>query len=338
MPVSQQICAACGSTLPAGALFCRVCGAQVEAAPAAPGAAPAAGAPVSSGAQETRYEAPPPRAPAPPPSGPPPRAGQAPAPQAGWQAAGTPQYAQPPVQPVAPPQYAQPPGLGGPPPYVPQTPVMTTPGGRPPRRGMPPWVLVVIIVVVLLALAGGAIAIWVLPGDEGKVVASDTPTPAVTVTSTPSVSPSPTALSEATQLTSYKDSMDPILGRWDKLVNKLYHVIWEETHQRSDSTWPPSGRKVRALTDKYNGITSAVWAVDTPDFLRPATQSLLTCARLEHKYYDLIGDWLVNDEDWSEGSPNGKTYHTLKKAATKAWKAYLRTVRQEERRLGVSSD
>ena len=132
--------------------------------------------------------------------------------------------------------------------------------------------------------------------------------------------------------------MDPIFVRWNKLTDKLYHVVWETAHRRSDATWPPAGRKVHALTDRYNGVTAAVWAVETPDFLRPATQSLLKCARLEHQYYDLIGDWYVNDEDWSDGSPNGKTFHKLQKAAGTAWKAYKQKVSREERRLGISSD
>ena len=139
-------------------------------------------------------------------------------------------------------------------------------------------------------------------------------------------------------MTRYTDAMDPISTRWNKLNQKLYHAIWEEAHHHLDYTWRPAGRKVHALTSGYNGITSAIWAVETPDFLRPATQNALKCARLEHEYYDLIGDWFVNEEDWRPTSPNGREFLRLRKAAGKAWKAYLKKVRQEERRLGVSSD
>jgi hypothetical protein len=162
------------------------------------------------------------------------------------------------------------------------------------------------------------------------------PTPTATASLGPSVSPSPTAPTEAEQLARYTDAMDPILTRWNKLDKKLDHVIWDEAHDYSDYTWPPAGRKVHALTSGYNGITSALWDVETPDFMRAATQSLLKSARVEHELYDRIGDWFVNEEGWGNG-PNGREYDRLRKAADKALNAYLKKLKQEARRLGVSS-
>ena len=336
MSPQPQSCPACGAALLPGAAFCRACGALVDEPPASPEAAPLAGASVPPGSRETRYEAPTPRAQASqPPSGPPPGGRPAQAPAAAWPHAG----AQPAGPAAGSRQYVQSPGPSGPPPVVPQAPIMIASGAGTPRRGTPPWVLVLIIVVVVLALAGGAIAIFVLPGGDNEDVGSSTttPTPTATASPSPSVSPSPTAPTEAEHLTRYTDSIDAIVVRWNKLYKKLNHVIGE-AHHYSDYTWPPAGRKVHALTSGYNGITSAIWAVETPDFLRPATQSALKCARLEHELYDLIGDWFVNNESWGGDSPNGREYERLRKAANKAWKAYLKKVTQEEGRLGVSSD
>lgn len=131
-------------------------------------------------------------------------------------------------------------------------------------------------------------------------------------TASPSLSPSPTVLTDADLLAQFFADVKPIRVRYRKLEDKLDHIIWDQAHKYADSSWPPAGRKVWKLTDKYDGIMVDLQLVDTPAFMKPAMKNLLKCLRIERKMYDEIGDWLVNKEGWGEGSANGQRYEKLR--------------------------
>ena len=73
----------------------------------------------------------------------------------------------------------------------------------------------------------------------------------------PSPSPSATVLTKADLLRQFLADVKPIRHRYRTLEGKLDHAIWDEANMDSiNSTWPPAGRKVVKLTQKYDGIMS----------------------------------------------------------------------------------
>lgn len=151
----------------------------------------------------------------------------------------------------------------------------------------------------------------------------------------PNPSPSPTVLTKANLLTQFLADLKPIRVRYRKLENRLDHIIYEGAHNTLDSTWPPAGRKVWKLTPKYDGIMVDLQLVNTPTFMRPAMKSLLKCLRAERQMYDSAAEWLVNKEDWSSGSSNGKKFIRLRDETVEAADAWRIAVKLEAKRLGA---
>lgn len=75
--------------------------------------------------------------------------------------------------------------------------------------------------------------------------------------------------------------------------------------------------------------------MDTPAFMKSAMKNLLLCLRKERQMYESIGDWLLNKEDWSDGSLNGFTYSKLLGATSEAADAWRIKVKLEAKRYGV---
>lgn len=332
MSLESTTCSSCGAALPADAVFCTSCGTQVRVPEVTARETPA-GASVAGDTVVERPRAAGPQALRPPDGGPAPGA-----------------------QPPAAPGHAGPPPSGGPfespaaaPDWiVPPPPASPSARGGAARRRLPMWALLA-AVVAAVAVAAAVAAVLILGAGGESDAPGDSPGGAVAVTSrsaspspfasrSPSASPSPqpsvtpVVETEAEQLTRFLAEVRPILKRWTALDKKLSHALWQEAHQRRDSSWTPAGRKIQALTDGFNPITSALWRVDTPAFIQPAVRDLLTCARLEHRAYDRAAAMLISG-DWKN-----KTWQKMSGAANKAWRAYLAKRDREKERLGLAEE
>jgi hypothetical protein len=347
----RQTCPLCGAELPADAVFCTSCGARMAPRPATPPESPGAGGPA--GPQDTVLEEPgrrPPRTDLPPyaaapGAGPPPAV---PPPPGGSRYGRTPAGA-PPGQPLSgPPPSGQP--VSGPAwpaaplqsvvPPAPTAPVASRAAGG---RGRPPWLLVAVIVVVIAAVAGGVI-FFVLrdsgdggssdpssSGDGGVAATSPSKSSTPSRSGSPSPDPSATALSDKEQLARFEREVQPIVKKWNKLENRLDHLLWKDAHKYADATWPPAGYKMRALTAGFNSITSALWKVDTPSFMQTALRDMLRTAHLEHTQYDKAAAMLIKMH-WSN-----RAYRKMARATDAAWQAYLKKKKHEEQRTGLTS-
>lgn len=341
MSLESIICSSCGATLPADAVFCTRCGTHVRAPDATARAAPA-------GAGDTVLERP--RAGGPPDARP--KANASPAASNGPTGA-APGPAEPP--PTAGPRDTPAAAPGW---IVPPPPASTATSGGAARGRLPRWALAAVVVVAVAVAAAVAVLLVLGPGGEpdesgssagGTVAATSrsaspspsaspslSASPSFSASPTPSASPSPEPSvsagveTEAQQLARFLAEVRPILKKWTRLDKKLSDALWQEAHQRRDATWPPAGRKIQALTDGFNPITSALWRVDTPAFLQPAMRDLLTCARLEHRAYDKAAAMLISG-DWKN-----ETWQKMSGAANKAWRGYLAKRDREKERLGLA--
>jgi hypothetical protein len=179
------------------------------------------------------------------------------------------------------------------------------------------------------------------PSATGPTPSASAPSPSVSVTGpspSPSLtgpSPSPSPTSAADELAVYLAAVKPIRNRFHRLAVSVNKVIWTDTPDYADASWPPAGRKVSRMIAPIDQIRVDWDLVTAPATLVKAHAAYLRCMRQYQLAYDKVAFCFKNKADWSADTANGRRFTALWNSAERSFDVFKHEVMVQTRTLHV---